>query len=259
MYISFIGFFFLLIFFVLMLLSIAIGHYIGTRKVTKPALSITEGAVFTLMGLLIAFAFAGASQRLDQRRMTIIQESNAIGTAYLRLDILQPADRLSLKNDFLSYVTARLDIYDAFPDYNAIAAAQKISSSKQAKIWHDAIIACKSANITAPMLILPAINTMFDIANTRTAYTIMHPPALIFCLLILVALLSGFLTGYGMAGKGTWNSLHVIAFALIISVTIDIVIDLEYPRIGIIKESNFDYLLVNQIKYMQSDIQAENH
>ena len=54
---------------------------------------IVEGAVFALLGLLLAFTFAGAASRFDDRRKLIVEESNAIGTAYLRLDL--PARRMA--------------------------------------------------------------------------------------------------------------------------------------------------------------------
>jgi hypothetical protein len=50
-----------------------------------------DGAIFGLMGLLLAFAFSGAASRFDTRRSLILEESNTIGTAYLRLDLL-PAE-----------------------------------------------------------------------------------------------------------------------------------------------------------------------
>ncbi len=212
---SIMGLFLLVIFFFLMLLCIALGQLIAKKKPATSGLNVTEGAVFTLMGLLVAFTFASANQRFDQRRAMITEEANAISTAYLRLDMLQPNDRLLLKKDFLTYVAARLAIYQAVPDFNAVAIELNKSKEIQKKLWQDAINASKNTNIqVAPMLILPSINNMFDVANTRSAYTYFHPHYLIFALLILVALLSAFLTGYGMAGKGTWSSMGVTGLPL---------------------------------------------
>src|SRR6185369_11884510 len=50
-----------------------------------------EGAIFGLMGLILAFTFSGAAERFDLRKHLIIEEANAIGTAYLRVDLLPPA------------------------------------------------------------------------------------------------------------------------------------------------------------------------
>jgi hypothetical protein len=57
--------------------------------------------------LLLGFAFAGATSRLDTRRELIIREANAIGTAYLRLDLVPAADQPSLRALFRDYLDAR--------------------------------------------------------------------------------------------------------------------------------------------------------
>ena len=59
--------------------------------------SIFDSAVFALLGLLLGFAFAGAIDRLNIRRNLIVQEANAIGTAYLRIDMLQPEDQPAIR------------------------------------------------------------------------------------------------------------------------------------------------------------------
>lgn len=235
----------IIVFFIFMLTCVALGQYIAKRHPITSGLSVTEGAVFTLMGLLVAFTFANASQRYDLRRAMITEEANAINTAYLRLDMLKSNERLILKQDFIAYINSRIATYQAIPNFDAVAIQLNKSKEIQAKLWQDAINACKNSTIPiAPMLILPAINTMFDIANTRTSYTYFHPHYLIFVLLLFVALLSAFLTGYGMTRKGAWNAIHVIAFVLIITITIYIIIDLEYPRLGIITENKFDMQLM---------------
>ena len=80
-----------------MLLFLEVGRRIGLRQRAKAAegavagRGVIEGVVFALLGLLVAFTFSGAAARFDTRRQLIVEEANAIGTAYLRLDLL-PAD-----------------------------------------------------------------------------------------------------------------------------------------------------------------------
>ena len=78
-----------------MLVCLEIGLRLGRRtKVAegaKQGLGIIEGAMFTLLGLLVAFTFSGAAERFEGRRHLIVEEANDIGTAYLRVDLL-PAD-----------------------------------------------------------------------------------------------------------------------------------------------------------------------
>ena len=92
--------------FLAMLLFIDIGYRIGRqRKRGSPETSdegsgTVDAAVFGLLGLILAFTFSGASNRLDVRRAQIVQESNAIGTAYLRLDLLPAADQPALRKQY---------------------------------------------------------------------------------------------------------------------------------------------------------------
>jgi len=235
-----------IVMFCMMLLMVKLGHQLGSKKPVSSALGVTEGAVFTLMALLIAFTFSNASQRFDQRKMMIVEEANAIGTAHLRLDMLMEADRSLIRKDFIDYVDARLAIYTAIPDFQAVDLAINHCKAIQAKLWQDAITACKnSSSPLLPMFILTPINSMFDLANARTAYAYLHPTPLVFVLLILTAFMSAFLASYALQGKDSWRSFHVIAFALISSLTVYIIIDLEFPRLGFIKESGFDSYLTD--------------
>lgn len=240
------GFAFALILFLSMIFTLQLGQIIGKKYPPRSGFNITEGAVFTLMGLLVAFTFASSNQRFDLRRTMMIDEANAISTSYLRLSTLPTSDQQALKKDYLEYIESRLALYNAIPDFKKIESELAKFKLIQNKIWRDAIIATKrSSSPMTAMLVLPSINTMFDIANTRTAYSNLHPHILIFILLITVAVLSAFLAGYGMAGKEKWQSLHVLVYLIITTITIYIIIDLEYPRLGFLKESSFDSVLID--------------
>src|SRR5580698_4811372 len=109
------AFFFVVIsLFTIMLALMEMGRRIGIRRrkwdttSANAGLSTIDGAVFGLMGLLIAFTFSGAASRFDTRRQLIGQEANAIGTAYLRIDLLPATAQPTLRDDFRNYVDARL-------------------------------------------------------------------------------------------------------------------------------------------------------
>ena len=95
------------------------------------------------------------------------------------------------------------------------------------------------------MLLLPALNEMFDIAATRVATTQMHPPAAIYGMLFVLTLICSFLAGYDMGAEATRSWVHMMGFAIILGVAVYVIIDLEYPRLGFIRLDAFDQLLVN--------------
>lgn len=228
-----------------------IGRIIGFRRLTKDptgamvGLSTTEGAVFGLLALLIGFTFSGALTRFDTRRQLIVEETNCIGTAYLRLDLL-PADAQSaLQEKFRRYLDGRLAIYRKMPDMEAVKVELANSTKLQGEIWSQAVLASgKVDSPSARMLLLPALNEMFDITTTRTMAGQIHQPAIIFAMLFTLGLAGSLLVGYDMAGAKTRSWLHTLGFAFAISISFYIILDLEYPRLGLIRIDNFDQVLV---------------
>ena len=86
-----------------MLLSLIIGQRLGRREKDvgtdsgRIQLTAVEAAIFGLMGLMIAFTFSGAAQRYELRRQLVVDEANAIGTSYLRIDLLPTVRQATLR------------------------------------------------------------------------------------------------------------------------------------------------------------------
>ena len=240
-----------------MLLSIEIGFRLGRLHQKKnleekpSGFGAVEGAVFGLMGLLVAFSFSGAAARFDSRRQLIVEEANAIGTAYLRLDLLPPDTQPNLREDFCRYLDTRLAAYEAFPDLEAVKNKLEESARVQARIWSQAIKATQEAqNPAVTSLVIPALNQMIDITTTRTMVLKTHPPLVIYMMLAIAALASAVLAGYGMAVRETRSWIHVLGFAALMAITIYVIMDLEYPRVGLIRIDDFDHVLVDLRKSM---------
>jgi hypothetical protein len=94
------------------------------------------------------------------------------------------------------------------------------------------------------MLLLPALNAMFDITTTRTMASETHPPTVIFVMFFGLALCSSLLAGYGMAVGRARSRLHMLGFAVGMAATIFVILELEYPRLGLIRVDAFDRALV---------------
>jgi len=116
----------------------------------------------------------------------------------------------------------------------------------QREIWTEAERAGRAGNyMPASMLLLPALNTMIDITTTRTAATRIHPPMVIFALLFSLALLSSMLAGYGMTGYTHRRWLYMVVFSAVISLTVYVIVDLEFPRLGLIRVDDADKVLID--------------
>src|SRR5262245_8945240 len=230
------------------LAMLEVGHRWGTRHVKEGiegAGSAVEGAVFALLGLLIAFTFSGAISRFDSRRELVAQETNTIGTAWLRLDLLPEEKQANMRDLFRRYLDSRLATYQKISEEKPPDAEVAESSRLQSEIWKTSVAACRSGDsITPCMLLLPALNDMFDITTTRAMAARIHPPFIVFLMLGILALIAALLAGYGMAAAGKSRSLfHRVAFAAVIAATVYVVIDIEYPRLGLIRVDSADSML----------------
>lgn len=205
-----------------------------------------DGAIFGLMGLLLAFTFSGAATRLDTRRSLIVEEANTIGTAYLRLDLLPQPTQSLLKQDFREYVDSRLAVYRALPDLERAKDGLRQSGEIQNRIWSRAVASTQELGHPAvTTLVLSNINDMIDITLTRAVAAQSHPPAVIFVVLVVMVLASALLAGYNMAAGRDRNWLYRIVFAVLLTMALYLIIDLEFPRLGLIRVDSFDQLLVD--------------
>jgi hypothetical protein len=159
--------------FLCFLAFVEIGRRLGTRRAEaetereRVTLNTIEGAIYALLGLMIAFTFAGAASRLDARRTLTVQEGNAIGTAYLRLNLLPAAVQPPLREKLRRYTEARIAVFQALPDVEASNAQAARANALQGEIWGGAVAALKDAQPSASLLLLPALNDMIDITTTR--------------------------------------------------------------------------------------------
>ena len=237
--------------FVGMILLLELGRRLGRRRQgraeegARAGLGAVEGAVFALLGLLIAFTFSGAASRFDARRQLIVQEANAIGTAWLRLDLLPANVQPELRDLFRRYLDLRLAAYRRMPDVEAALIEIGKANAVQGVLWKKAVAACQDSPNPVNAHLIPALNEMFDLAATRTMAAQMHPPSIIFVMLGVLALMSSLLAGYAMAGGKTRSWIHVVGFALIMATTVYVILDLEFPRLGIIRVDAFDRVLVD--------------
>jgi hypothetical protein len=248
---------FLLLLFVGMVLLLELGRRVGRRPLTAgadggPGLGPLEGAIFGLLGLLVAFTFSGAAGRFDARRQLIVQEANAVGTAYLRLDLLPPASQPALRASLREYVDARMLGYRALPDLEAAGKYFARGGVLQGDIWRQAVAASRSEESQPARLLLPALNDMFDVGTSREVAAGTHLPNIIFGMLCLLALVCSFLAGSATARNATLGLLQTITFPFILVVTVYVILDLEYPRAGLIRIDAVDQVLVHVRKSMDA-------
>lgn len=235
------------------LIFIEIGQRIGIYRVTHSSNGLAkggnaaEGAVFGLLGLLIAFTFSGAASRFEDRRHLVTEEANTIGTAYMRVDLLPSDTQPEVRELFRRYVDLRLTTYLSAEDTIVTKAKLAKTAVLQGEIWIKAIAACRRSDAlpSATMLLLPALNAMIDITSTRITATQNHPPLIIFLLLAGLSFVGALLVGYGISDNKERNWLHPLVFASIMSLTVYVIVDIEFPRLGLIRIDAADQVLID--------------
>jgi hypothetical protein len=242
---------FALLLFFSMLACLELGRRIGRRRANadphgwQAGTGVIEGAIFALLGLMLGFTFSAAIGRLDTRRQLIVAEANAIGTAYLRLDLLPEREQPAIRDLFRRYTDARLRVYAKIREDLAAAFAElDRSTALQGEIWQTTVAATRAADgSAASRLLLPAINEMIDITAVRTTAARTHNPLLFYALIACLLLISSLLAGYAMSWSRDRNWLHIVGFALVTTAVVYVIVDIDYPRIGLFRMDAADQVL----------------
>lgn len=238
--------------FVAMVVAAEVGRRLGRLRWLRSddadavGTSAVDAAVLGLLGLLIAFWFSSAGTRLDMRRSLIVEEANAIGTAWLRLSILPEDTRSSVRDLFRGYLDTRLAQRPAAsPAESQSELSDRLKDQRDA-IWRQSVVAvprCASEQTAA--ILLASLNEMFDAGTRHQAASMSHTPTEILVLLLVVSIFAALLAGHDMSGTKRFNWLHMAVFAAVTSVTIWVTYDLEMPRYGLIRLDEYDQTMLD--------------
>jgi glycerol uptake facilitator-like aquaporin len=154
---------------------------------------------------------------------------------------------------FARYLTTRTTVYRNIEDAAATQARIAETAALQRQIWAKAVSASQRSDAAADAakLLLPALNEMIDITTTRAAAMQNHPPRTVFFLLASLCLFSALLVGYHMGRAKFQSWFQKILFSATLSVVFFVILDLEYPRYGLIRIDEADALLAELRSLMQ--------
>ena len=216
----------------------------NNQGIEPAGLGPTEGSLLGLTALLLSFSFGMSATKFDTRRQIIVEEANDIGTAILRCDLYPDSIRNEFRTDLKNYLESRINYYQVGDDYNGIRTELLRADSISAICWNRA--ARLSHNLdyrVATAQMVPALNAMIDIITTREASRQSVVPRLILDILCMLTLLSAFLSGYGSKGNER-SPVLVVVFALMTTLALYLVIDLDRPRQGYINLNSVQQLMV---------------
>lgn len=249
---------FLLVFLILVSLllilvaCVALGQWFGRRQLLMhpkqklEVVKVAEASVFALLGLLIAFTFSGAYQRFENRKIHILEEANAYDAALYYTDVAGVQFQEHLRQNIYQYINLQLAAYHHFPYVHLVKHDLDQALMIEQRIWKITVAAClANPNQGMAQLLMQSISDMFETAHMGMNLCKVHPPAIIFLLMIFLAGLGAFLIGYDSTENKQKRPIHTICYIALTAVTIYIIMNLEFPRTGFIQYEYFDKIITD--------------
>jgi hypothetical protein len=232
---------------VFLTLSGILGRFLGRweKKVawmTGEESNFTPSTILGLLALVLGFTFSMAVARFDSRRTLVVQEANAIGTAYLRSDLLPDNSPQILKPLIKNYLDVRIQFHGIKGDRNRASEVALRTEELQGKIWELVMQTSRSHNNPLMAITVAAMNDMFDASSERTYASTNRIPELVYFLLFLVA-------GIGVASLGFMEGLrkdrslfNVVVLSILFALVIGAILDIDRPQRGFIQNNQLPLL-----------------
>jgi hypothetical protein len=235
----------------LVLGSTEAGWRLGNRRRQRPEhekdapVGTIVGATIGLLAFLLAFTFGMAASRFDTRKQLVLQEANAIGTAYLRAELLPEPQRGDVRNLLREYAALRVGGVTVIMAPEVMAR----SSALHDHLWAGAVAAGnQSPNSIVVGLFIESLNDVIDLDATRITAGRNRIPDTIWLALYFVTILSMAAIGYqfGLTGEHSWPV--SILLALVFTSVLMLIADLDRPQHGWLRVSQQAMVdLINKI------------
>jgi hypothetical protein len=195
--------------------------------------TIVQGATLTLLALLIGFTLSMAVGRYDQRKNLEEEEANAIGTEYLRADLLEPEGGDKARKLLAGYLEQRIRYYQTHDEQN-LDAIESATARLEDEMWK---VVRDAARKTPTPITALAVGGMNDVINSQgyaEAAWRNRIPVAAWGLMIAIALFSSVMQGYGARTERAKIGLLLI-MPLTVALSLALIADIDSPRGGLIR------------------------
>ena len=234
----------------IVLLSIELGWRLGNyrrhhaEEERQAPVSAAVGATLGLLAFLLAFTFGMAGSRFDNRKQNVLQEANAIGTTYLRADLLPEGPRNQVRSLLREYTALRAEGAASIMSLQGMAN----TSALHDRLWALAATAGTQSNSISTGLFIQSLNELIDLDAVRVTALRNQIPDSIWLMLFVVTIFAMTAMGYefGLTGARSWavTLLLVIVFTTVIT----LIADLDRPQQGLVRVSQQPLIdLLNKI------------
>ena len=234
----------------IVLLSTEAGWRLGNyrqkshREEKKVPVSTATGSTLGLLAFLLAFTFGMAATRFDTRKQIVLQEANAIGTTYLRVDFLPEQSQEEARQLLREYAVIRSGGATLIMSPEGMAKSGKL----QDRLWAIAADTGTRSDSVATGLFIQSLNEMIDLDATRVTANRNRIPDSIWLVLCAITILSMAAMGYqfGLTGARSWVTM--IFLVMVFTPVILLIADLDRPQAGLLQVSQQALIdLVNKI------------
>jgi len=229
------------VFFILSLLAMWLAARLGAAlpnrekhlEGVREDYGVVFGASLTLLGLIIGFTFSMAVGRYDQRKSLEEEEANAIGTEYVRADLLPGPDAEKVRVLLREYLNQRIRYYNT-PNLGIAGLAELNASTAQlqAKLWPAVTVSASSQPTPLNTLAVSGMNDVLNSQGYTDAAWKNRIPVSAWALMVLIALFCNLLAGYGSHKS---HSLLLLVLPLLVSISFLLIGDIDSPRGGLIR------------------------
>ena len=234
------------------------GYRLGRRsragEKTKSMVPIVAGSILAIMGLLLGFTMSMSVSRYDGRRLFVLNEANAIETAYLRAQALPPPESAEFQELIRQYAAARLRTSEGALDLEKLRQGREEGERLQRELWsRAAALGQKDPHSITAGLLMQSLNAVMDIENSRWILFVAHVPEGVLYVNALMGLVSALLVGYDFGITGHRHALTEALLIVSVTVVIAVIVELDRPHSGIVRVSQ------RPLVELQQRLAAPNH
>lgn len=235
------------------LVAFAVGYWLHshsfgvgkTSSLEQSQEGLIVSGVMVVLGLLLGFTFSLALDRFEQRRMLVVTEANAIGTSYLRAQLLDEPDRTRLSQLLVAYTDNRIELGSEPSSSERKALVQK-NDQLLTQIWaavSAALDTPKGKSLSTPLTL--TFNELIDLDTERKVARTASIPGLVLLMLYVFLIVTAGVVGFVLSGRRP-RVMALVMFSLF-WLAMTIIADLIRPTAGTILESQQPMLMTQKL------------
>jgi hypothetical protein len=227
--------------FVVTFLLLWLAAWVGTRmshrrhalqnEDERADFSVVQAATLTLLGLIIGFSFSMATGRYDLRKTYEEAEANAIGTEYVRADLLPPDERARVRSLLKEYTAQRIRFYTS-RSWDDIDQIRADTGKMQDELWTAASATAVAQPTTIRALVVAGMNDVLNSEGYTQAAWWNRIPTGAWALMFAIAVFANWLMGFGLK---RWAPRLLVIMPVVVSVSFFLIADIDSPRGGAIR------------------------